>query len=656
MQPSATVSAPSGRVAPPFAAVLVILTPGWSSRLAHNGVVYLSQPEVHLGLLGTNDVIFRDPHVSRLHAVIRWTLTGYEIEDLNSTGGTYVQGQRVVGRMPLESGALIRLGAVEMRFQAVGPAAISPELSATPEGVSASRVGPVPQMPAPPYLLAPHAGSHAVPYTGPYAAPSYPYPAAPTRESAWARWRRRNLPKRYWRVFLIGLLAYIAASILLSFDLNLHLVPLVIVLASALVPITFVVFCWEEGAFADMPATVVALTFVSGAILGLLVAAFLEDFLLFNVKVIGPITVGIIEEGAKALAVVWFLRDRRLRSELDGLVLGAAAGMGFATFETAGYGFSAFLGGYTQSLVAGLQHLTPSQTISPQLLLTPAFAAGVASMTLSLVLRMVLAVFGHGAWTAIVCAAIWRERGPAVLRITWGVVLAFGIAVTLHAMWDSVGSFPPYSLLLLPLSAVASLWILRFFIHEAVDRAKLGSLAPPPAPLWQALGTYLAHPRRRPTVQPYPAAVAPVGAPAGPLPARRPMPPMSPMPPMAPVAPAQYGPGAYGAPPYTPAAYPPPPGAYAPPLGNPPAPRPFPPSPGAVPVSSGSAPELPPSQYAGLPAGPPGYLSPRATGTVPLAREAETTSPADRICPNGHRVIELGRSACPQCGAPLSGG
>src|SRR5689334_6009147 len=116
MQPSLGVAPPAAPV-PPFPAELVLPVAGWYSPLARNGVVALCKPEMHLGLLATNDVVFRDAHVSRLHAVIRWTATGYEIEDLNSTGGTYVDGQRVVGRMPLAPGTTIRIGAFDLRFQ-----------------------------------------------------------------------------------------------------------------------------------------------------------------------------------------------------------------------------------------------------------------------------------------------------------------------------------------------------------------------------------------------------------------------------------------------------------------------------------------------------------------------------------------------------------
>jgi len=251
-------------------------------------------------------------------------------------------------------------------------------------------------------------------------------------------------------------------------------------LASLIVPVTFVLFCWEEGAFVDMPAPVVGLTFISGGVLGLLLSWLLENYLV-NGEGVGPsLVTALCEESVKVVAVVWFLRDRRLRGELDGLVLGAAAGMGFAALETAGYGFGTFLQAYNDA--AGFNTRQAQQ-----------FDAGVAAMIAVLNTRMALAFFGHGVWTAIVVTALWRDRRNRLLRLTPGVVLAFAIAVGLHTTWDVIAGQTDDIWPLCGLGVIG-LFILRFFIMESLDRAKRGPAAPPPPPLYQALGQYLLHP------------------------------------------------------------------------------------------------------------------------------------------------------------------
>jgi RsiW-degrading membrane proteinase PrsW (M82 family) len=415
---------------------------------------------MQIGRMEGNDVVLSDPLVSRHHAVIRWTPSGYEIEDLGSANGTIIDGQRIQGRIFLTPGQTIQIGTTHLLFTIFDPV---------------ESVGSV---------------------------------LSRGRENALVRFIKTEWPKQYWRIFLLGLVAYIVVAAVLLLTMNLHLVPLELLLASALVPAVFVIFCFEQNAFVDMPLGVVSITFMSGAILGLTIAAVLEPLLLPPTLTSGStITLGaalliaICEESAKVVSVLWFLRDRRLRSELDGLILGAAAGMGFAALETAGYGFVAFLTGFANSLGSD-----PTTAI--------AIDAGLNQMNHALILRMALAVFGHGVWTAIVCAAIWRDRGQSTFRLTSGVVLAFSIAVILHALWDWAPLSQYLSASTDPLTVVAvvigwfvliggtGLLVLSFMLREAVSRAKLGPNSPPPPPLLQALLADIRRPfRGRPVAQ-----------------------------------------------------------------------------------------------------------------------------------------------------------
>lgn len=487
MQPAPAPSAAAAPTAPaipalvpPYPAAVTLAGTAWRSALAQGNRVPLARPVISLGRLATNSIELLDLAVSRHHAAIRWGAAGYELEDLGSANGTYLQGQRIAGRVPLAPGQTIRVGATEMVFNV---------LAQTPAGAAAPQ-GPVrvagPQVGAP--ATAGQPGIGAQPGTA-----AYPFYAAMARPNWLVQAFRSQGPKRYWRVLLAGLVAYAVLSTVLTATSNLHLVPLVLLLASVLVPVVFVLFCLEQSAFADMPPAVVGMTFLSGALLGLTLAAVVEPVLLAGVPVAGGLSlaeallIGVVEETAKVASVLWFLRDRRLRSELDGLILGAAAGMGFAALETAGYGFVAFLAGFTHALS------------SPSASVAGATDAAVSTMNHQLVLRMALAIFGHGVWTAIVCAVIWRERGRGVLRLTGGVLVAFGIAIGLHALWDwaPVVSLLPgradplteLGVILLWFLAIgaAGLYVLGFLLRESLHRAQLGPSAPPPAPLAAAL-------------------------------------------------------------------------------------------------------------------------------------------------------------------------
>jgi hypothetical protein len=71
--------------------------------------VTLSAPVVNLGRRLDSDIILDDPRVSRSHAQLRLRFGHYMIYDLGSSGGTFVNGQRVV-EFVLRPGDVISLG------------------------------------------------------------------------------------------------------------------------------------------------------------------------------------------------------------------------------------------------------------------------------------------------------------------------------------------------------------------------------------------------------------------------------------------------------------------------------------------------------------------------------------------------------------------
>lgn len=62
------------------------------------------------------DVVVNDPMIGPRHCEIRLERTLYYVRDLDSSGGTWVDGERIVERRLL-GGETIRLGAAELRFQ-----------------------------------------------------------------------------------------------------------------------------------------------------------------------------------------------------------------------------------------------------------------------------------------------------------------------------------------------------------------------------------------------------------------------------------------------------------------------------------------------------------------------------------------------------------
>ena len=95
---------------------------------------------------------------------------------------------------------------------------------------------------------------------------------------------------------------------------------------------------------------------------------------------------------------------------MDGLILGAAAGMGFAALESVGYTFTVFL--LSRGSLTATVYIT--------------------------LLRGILSPVGHGTWTAILASVLFRERRDNHFRINGKVIGAFIGVALLHALWDGL--------------------------------------------------------------------------------------------------------------------------------------------------------------------------------------------------------------------------
>lgn len=77
--------------------------------------------KITIGRDPMSDIIFKDPEVSRRHVQFTRDSSGYLIEDLGSTNGTFVDGERLAGRQRrLQVGQEIALGgAITLIFETV---------------------------------------------------------------------------------------------------------------------------------------------------------------------------------------------------------------------------------------------------------------------------------------------------------------------------------------------------------------------------------------------------------------------------------------------------------------------------------------------------------------------------------------------------------
>jgi hypothetical protein len=79
---------------------------------------------VRIGRAIDNDVVIDNKRVSRYHAQLRWVETSWLLYDLDSTNGTFVDGQRVDSSQPraVGAGAALRLGDHDLHVDERPPA------------------------------------------------------------------------------------------------------------------------------------------------------------------------------------------------------------------------------------------------------------------------------------------------------------------------------------------------------------------------------------------------------------------------------------------------------------------------------------------------------------------------------------------------------
>ncbi len=238
---------------------------------------------------------------------------------------------------------------------------------------------------------------------------------------------RQPLDRMSWRrVLVTGLLLFVATTVVMFATANPNLYPTVILIGSFLVPLVFVAYLYDHQRWTTLSFEAMARAFVLGGLLGVLGASMLEPFVVPSLTdtsngltFSAAVVVALIEEAAKLLAVVLVARRMRHTGALDGLLLGAAVGMGFAALESTGYAFTVLL----------------------------ATGGDVPASLVETVARALLAPFGHGLWTAILGAVLFRTSTVHGFRIRPSLIVAYLFVVALHAGWDGL---PAHVVVVLP--------------------------------------------------------------------------------------------------------------------------------------------------------------------------------------------------------------
>jgi pSer/pThr/pTyr-binding forkhead associated (FHA) protein len=115
---------------------LVLLSEGLTGR-----IVELKAEKTTIGRVEDNAFQLSEPSVSSHHCEVILRGSDVVIKDLNSTNGTYINGEKITETV-LKPGQILRLGQVEMRLEVEGAAAVAAAAEAKKKPLDQTRAIP----------------------------------------------------------------------------------------------------------------------------------------------------------------------------------------------------------------------------------------------------------------------------------------------------------------------------------------------------------------------------------------------------------------------------------------------------------------------------------------------------------------------------------
>ena len=243
-----------------------------------------------------------------------------------------------------------------------------------------------------------------------------------------------------WARVLLGLgIAFLMMLLCCEIFDNSNALPGTMVLGSFMVPVAVMVFFFELNTPKNISFYNILKVFLVGGCASLLLTLFLYEVVeVSGSEYLQAILVGSVEEVSKAGIVAYFIfREKDCKYNVNGLLIGAAVGAGFAAFESAGYALNfLMIGGYDTMLEV-------------------------------VFLRAVLAPGGHVVWAAMSGYAMMLAKGSAPMSMQvfsqasfWKIFL---VPVVLHAIWD-MPLLPDMEVPLVQIALCVASWVVIFVI------------------------------------------------------------------------------------------------------------------------------------------------------------------------------------------------
>lgn len=228
-------------------------------------------------------------------------------------------------------------------------------------------------------------------------------------------------PWLFFRLVTVSIILFYAFVFAYYAFENINLVPGLIFSGSFAVPISTLFLFYELNIRRNIPLWQIMRLVLFGGILSMFIALILFQNTETLSYAFGASAAGIVEEPAKLGALLILMRGKRIKKYpyiLNGLLLGAAVGCGFAAFESAGYALNTGLNSSVDKMIENIQ------------------------------IRGILSPFAHIVWTAVSGAAMWRvlKGGDFKFKLLQKNEFKnpFILIVICHFIWNSGLNLPFY--------------------------------------------------------------------------------------------------------------------------------------------------------------------------------------------------------------------
>lgn len=247
-------------------------------------------------------------------------------------------------------------------------------------------------------------------------------------------------PWMFFRAFAASLLGYLLFSFAWEFFENPNLIPGLMLIGTVAIPLAALTFFFEINVRRNISLYRMMRLFALGGVFSIIFTLILFSLPLKSLGWMGDSVAGLIEEPGKLLALIVVARSTKCNYKLNGLVMGAAVGTGFAVFESLGYACNVLIEQVLINQAAESNYILANSGLVQD---------PVGAMLDIVVLRGMLSPLGHIIWTAICGAALWRVKGDKSFSFSmiqdkrfWRL---FIVPVILHIIWNADFQLPYYA-------------------------------------------------------------------------------------------------------------------------------------------------------------------------------------------------------------------